>query len=172
MSLECNTFFEWVQSENYTESPIGVQLDFFLLQYATSCPANLGGRFGRPPEQMSDMAVVEEHDDAARPQEIKSVTALSILESFAKAAAAAPDSEKIVEEDAQSAETSDDSDGEQDVFNLEGLERVRVADNPCLVSSYSVASKRLPQGCRRKALYPLTRSVDHVLTWNIDIEPS
>lgn len=81
------------------------------------------------------MEAVEEgsHDEdegSARPQEIKSVTALSILESFANAAGA-PNSEKIVEEDdAESEETSDDSDGEQDVFNLEGLERVRVAENP------------------------------------------
>lgn len=114
---------------------------------------------------MSDMAVVEEgshdeeHEGAARPREIKSVTALSILKSSAKAAAA-PDSEKTAEEDAESVETSDESDGEQDVFNMEGLERVRVAETP---SSFKEC--RLLQNLVRFLVYSLTCHESR-WTWN------
>ena len=75
----------------------------------------------------------EEDGGAARSRESKSATALSILESLAKSAippteaepAAPPSVEKEAEDDEEAAETSEESDVEQDgVFKLEGLEGV------------------------------------------------
>lgn len=110
-------------------------------QYATSCPATLGGNFGRPPgsklkPSMSVLPEGEQSEDetdldtAAGP---KSVTALSILESLAEQAAASEDSPAPDGEasglDEESVESSADNTErrltiEDDVFGLEGLEEV------------------------------------------------
>eukprot|EP00903_Cladosiphon_okamuranus_P013085 g12205.t1 len=99
--------------------------------YATSCPANLGAHFGRPPgSKLSSMSVVEEggvdeEEGEEGLTEPKSKTALSILESLASAGppAAAPAEGSGV--DAESVESADSVGGspiEDDVFELEGLD--------------------------------------------------
>ncbi|CAM9538796.1 unnamed protein product [Laminaria digitata] len=126
--------------------------------YATSCPANLGGHFGRPPGPTSSMSVLEEggldeEEEREEPSpKPKSLTALSILESLAgqaeeDAAAADVPKDVVPGEDAQSVESSSDSSGERqltiddDVFELEGLE---VADDlAALTLSEAGASSKI-----------------------------
>ena len=104
---------------------------FLVQQYATSCPANLGAHFGRPPgSKLSSMSVVEEgavgeEGGEEGSPEPKSKTALSILESLASAgpSVAAPAESSGV--DAESVESADSVGGspiEDDVFELEGLD--------------------------------------------------
>lgn len=119
--------------------PVGLFVAFCFSrsgQYATSCPANLGAHFGRPPgSKRSSMSVVEEgafgeEGDGEGEEgslEPKSKTALSILESLASAeqipVAAAPAEGSGV--DAESVESADSVGGspiEDDVFELEGLD--------------------------------------------------
>lgn len=104
-------------------------------QYATSCPANLGAHFGRPPgSKLSSMSVLEEgafdeeggEGDSPEP---KSKTALSILESLASAArtaSAAPADDSGVDAESESVESADSVEGApvEDVFELEGLDGV------------------------------------------------
>lgn len=104
-------------------------------QYATSCPADLGGNFGRPPGSKlnSSMSVLEEatfdeeeEGEKKKNSEIKTATALSILESFAGQTGVAHGEGPDVD-DTESMESSVDSERlpiQEDVFELEGLEGV------------------------------------------------
>ncbi|CAN0362462.1 unnamed protein product [Pylaiella littoralis] len=104
--------------------------------YATSCPANLGAHFGRPPgSKLNSMSVLKEgafDEDSADDgtPEPKSMTALSILESLAPtqapAEAAAPvDGLSVDAESVESvADSAEGSPVEDDVFELEGLDGV------------------------------------------------
>lgn len=100
-------------------------------QYATSCPANLGAHFGRPPgSKLSSMSVVEEgafgeeRGEEGSP-EPKSMTALSILESLASAgrtSAAPAEGSGVDAESVESADSVGESPIEDDVFEMEGLD--------------------------------------------------
>lgn len=118
-------------SWNYLTKPFPTCHCLFCPQYATSCPANLGAHFGRPPgSKLSSMSVVEEgalgeEEGEEGSPEPKSMTALSILESLASAGqtVAAPAEGSGVE--AESVESTDSVEGspiEDDVFELEGLD--------------------------------------------------
>ncbi|CAM9148794.1 unnamed protein product [Ectocarpus fasciculatus] len=104
--------------------------------YATSCPANIGAHFGRPPgSKLQSMSVLaegpldeEEEEEAAEEgaEASKRITALSILESLSQTPAAPVDGSTVDAESVESLTNIVDErlPIEDDVFELDGLEGV------------------------------------------------
>ncbi|CAM9331439.1 unnamed protein product [Ectocarpus sp. 6 AP-2014] len=103
--------------------------------YATSCPANIGAHFGRPPgSKLQSMSVLaegpldEEEEEAAEEgtEASKRITALSILESLSQTPAAPVDGSRVDAESVESLTNIVDErlPIEDDVFELDGLEGV------------------------------------------------
>lgn len=114
-----------------------------IVKFATSCPANLGGNFGRPPgpkhnPSMSVLAEgeLDEGEETGTDSDVpspgpKSMTALSLLESLAKKNEMTTSPDKGApdcDNDNESVESSGDSSErlpiQDDVFELEELDEV------------------------------------------------